>query len=84
MAVWITLCTARDVLSLVDQVQAGDQDQDAADPLEDDGALGFLVPVQVPLHQPGAGAGQDDDRAVADAVDERAGRFRRAGRSRPP
>ena len=73
----------------VDQIQSAQYHQSAADLLQDDGALGLLVPVQVPLHQFGGGAGHDDHRAVPDAVDgqqERAvtrGACRRCGRSRP-
>jgi hypothetical protein len=55
----------------VDQVQAGEQDQAAAHPFGNDSTFGFLVPVEIALGQPSAGAGQDDDGAVTGAMGEK-------------
>jgi hypothetical protein len=54
----------------VDQVQAGEEDQDAADSFENYSPPGFFVPVEVTLHESRAGAGQDDDGAMADPISD--------------
>ena len=55
------------------QVQAAEQDENAADFFENDCSFGFFAPVHVVLDEFGAGAGKYNHRAMADAVEEKQG-----------
>ena len=55
------------------QVEAAEQDEDAADFFKDDSPFGFLVPVHITLDKLGARAGENNRSAVSDDINEQEG-----------